>query len=495
MRLSPWHYLPLFGAPMLASCAFLLDYDELQDGPNPAATGGMPASGGQPDAGAGTPGAGNGGAATSACGDCNDHDACTVDSCDETGDAPACLHEPTEGLKLDGIDVTLPADRHVRVSLAASGTFFYFSALQVDENQPKIVLYRLANDATELEPISTDELEGVPVSNVGLAVEELGLGEVALHGFVAAKPKLGDLAPRVVHLVHRDGTTMTNVVGLSYKADNELIFPQALNIGGTIVGAWIQPEGTIAMHDVGSARSETFGAVTLPATTFSLLATADDKPAVMFTAETTPGAAIGTYVETSGMNRSRLEECETRPGGYLSSSVIATQVPGLWLVNTTRFGADYLTSGGGAILCGNNACAPLPETCEDPESSSGIRNVAGAAVHFPTDDPGIVYSVIALPQIGLKADASGAEGKLSLALGRADFSAPGDATSTTIGGDENGLSQIAHNDTSEAEGFAGPDWPAVGILPSEQVAVAWIQPQGGGTDLRIQRYKMCLPTE
>jgi hypothetical protein len=56
--------------------------------------------------------------------------------------------------------------------------------------------------------------------------------------------------------------------------------------------------------------------------------------------------------------------------------------------------------------------------------------------------------------------------------------------------------EIAHNDTSQAQAFAGPDWPAVSILPTEQVAVAWIQPNAAadGTELHVQRYKMCLPT-
>ncbi len=486
-------WLPLLAAPLLASCVFLLDYDDLQK-PTQAA-GGAPGVGGGLGAGGDGPNAGQAGSATD-CTDCDDQDACTVDSCDESGASPVCVHEPTEGLQLDGFDVALQAELHLRVSLVASGKLFYLAALQVEDDVRTISLYRLASDGTALEQLDTEGLEGVPASNVGLAVEELALGEVAVHGFLAVKPKLGDLAARVFHLVHRDGKTATNLVGASYQEGNDRVFPQALNIGSKIVGAWIQPGGTIALHNVGSARNDTFGGTAIPATSLSLLSTADDKPAVMFTAQAAPGAATGVYIETSGQNRSRLEECESRPGDYLSSSVIDTQVPGLWLANVTRFGDDYLTSGGGGILCGNNACSPLPENCENQAGSSGIRNVAGATLHFPADDPGIVYSVLAIPQIGPKAeDMSVAEGRLSLALGRADFSMPGDPASTKIGGDENGLLRVAQNDTTEALAFAGPDWPAVGILPTEQVAVAWIQPNPSspGTELHVQRYKMCLP--
>lgn len=488
MRSSAHPWLPVLIAPFLASCVFLLDYDELQNGPTPSASG-APATGA---AGAG----GEAGAAS--CGDCDDDDPCTIDSCDQSGDVAACLHEPTVGLKLDGLDVALPADYHARVSVVASGKLFYFATLQVLDDTPQIALYRLASDGTELEPLVSDTtLDGVPVSNVGLAVEELALGEVALHGFLAAKPSLGDLPARVFHLVNQGGKTMTNLVGASYLEGNDTVFPQALAIGGAIVGAWIQADQTIAVHSVGSLASATFGASSSPANTLSLLSTAEGKPAVMFTAQMANGNAIGTYVETAGQNRSRLAECETRPGSYLSSSAIATQIPGVWLTNVTRFGADYLTSGGGGLGCTMGTCTPLPEDCAKATPSNGVRNVAGATLRFPTDDPGIVYSVLAVPQITLRDDdATVAEGRLSLALGRVDFSTPGKAESTNIGGDaETGLLRIAHNDTSEELAFAGPDWPAVGILPTEHVAVAWIQPSEttAGSDLHIQRYKMCLP--
>ena len=473
--------LPLCLSPLLASCVFLLNYDDLKSG-GPAPVGGS---------------GGSGGASSSSCDDCNDHDACTVDTCDETGATPTCLHEPTEGLKLDGFETSLSADRFVRVSLVASGQLFYLATLRVDKDVPRVSLHRLASDGTELEALGTDlKLEGTPVSNVGLAVEELAVGDVALHGFVAAKPKLGNLTPRVFHLVNHAGKTTSNLVGAQYKADNETVFPQAVSMGGKIVGAWIQPDGTIAVHDIGSARTDTFGATTLPATTLSLLSTADDKPAVMFTAQNGT-TAIGTYVETSGQNRSRLAECEARAGQYLSSSAIGTQVPGLWLATITRFGTDYLTSGSGTVACGANACAAAAEDCAKAQPSNGIRDIAGAAVHFATDDPGILYSVVAIPQIAPKADAPATvEAKLSLALSRADVSAAAKTASTTIGGDvDTGLLEIAHNDASETVGFAGPDWPAVGILPSRQVAVAWIQPAtaGAGSELHVQRYKMCLP--
>lgn len=497
-KLAP-RMLTLVAAPFLASCVFLLDYDDLQRGPEPDAGGtaaGGDAAGGTSSAAGGLGASGDAGSSGS-CGDCNDHDACTVDTCDETGDEPVCTHEATEGLKLDGFETTLTSLRHVRVSVVAGGQQFYFAALEGEAQGPKVSLYRLAGDGSELESFGADlALDGVPISNVGLAVEELAVGEVALHGFVATKLKPAAAAPRVFHVVNRGDKTMVNVAGLSYAAGNETVFPQALVIGDKVVGAWIQADGTIAVHNVGSAKTDTFGLASLPATTLALLSTGDAQPAVMFTAEAGPQQALGTYVETSGQNRTKLPECETRPGDYLSSSVIGTQIPGLWLAHVTRFGDEYLTTGGGTIVCGNNVCVAGGENCAEATPSNGVRNVTGATVRFEADPPGIVYSVLAIPQVALKADdATTAEGKLSLALGRADFSAQV-PTSTKIGGDaDTGLMTVAHNDTDEASGFAGPDWPAVAILPTKQVAVAWIQPNpsADGTELHVQRYKMCLP--
>jgi hypothetical protein len=475
--------LPLCSAPLLGSCYFLLDYDDLQDGPIAAAAG-APSAAGAPAGGAST------------CGDCDDQDPCTADSCDDGGEKPECVHAATEGLALDGFETTLAAEHHVRVSLVGSGQLFYLAALETNQSIPKLSLYRLESDGQELEEIGTDlKLDGSPVSNVGLAVEELPLGEVALHGFVATKLKLSDVA-RVFHVENKGGKTTSNLAGASYKADNPTVFPQALALGNKVVGAWIQADGTIAVHNVGTLKTDSFGIATLPATTLSLLSTADAQPAVMFTAQAQPQSALGTYVETSGQNRARLPECETRPGDYVSSTVIGTQIPGVWLANITRAGDDYLANGGGTVVCGNNACTPVGEDCKNLTPSSGVRDVAGATVRFDGDPPGIVYSVLALPQIAPKdSDPSIVEGRLSLGLGRVDFSIPGKAESTKIGGDTNGLVQIAQNDTSEAAGFAGPDWPAVSILPTRQVAIAWIQPNeaADGTELHVQRYKMCLP--
>jgi hypothetical protein len=484
--------LGLCATPLLASCVFLLDYDELQGGKAAA----EPGAGGATAGGTGNVGA-EGGASGAGCGDCDDRDPCTVDTCDETGDAPECLHELGEGLKLDGIDEVFEAEQHLRVSLVAGTDVFYLAALEANDEVTEVNLYRLTRDGDALEPVGGKLSTVLPpessiVSNLGMAIDPtLGL---AVHGFVAIQPLVG--GAKVFHLVHRNGNTEgTLLLNSSYSAHSPWVFPQALAIGNAVVGAWIQEDGTIAVQEAGDLTPPNiFGDIALPATTLSLLSTDDDRPAVMFTSQT--GDTLGAYVESPAHTRAAITECQTAPGNYLSSGVISTQIPGLWLNNITRAGDDYLTSGGATLACGSLACLTFTDEC-DPEQdlANNLRNVAGATI--AADVTGVVYSVIALPQLTLKmGSTTQVEGKLSVSFGRVDFNSM-PAQSTTIGGDEQGLMELSRQDTDESVSFAGPDWPAVGILPSQQVAIAWIQPNAArsGTELRVQRYKMCLPAE
>ncbi len=475
-------------APLLASCIFLLDYDALE--------GTAPVGGAAGDSSSGAQGGESAGGAGPTCGDCNDGDPCTIDTCSApVGEEPSCQHVLTQGLKLDGFRTSLPADQHLRVAMVGSGKLFYLSALELDGDETRVSLYRLADDGAELEPLQTNmRLEGSPISNVGLAVEELAAGEVALHGFVATKAKLSDSATRVLHIESRNDKMTSNLVGASYRADNLTVFPQALALGNQIVGAWIQADGTIAVHRVGEARTEDFGDATLPATTLSLLSTNDDEPAVMYTSQADE-EPLGTWVEGPNHVPARVEECEKGAGSYLSSSVISTQVPGVWLANITRAGEDYLTTGGGTLGCNGKACLAVAEDCKKHPSPNALRNTAGASIHFDTDEAGIVYLMLALPHVIPKTDGSdGLEGKLSLLLARADFN-EGDMEPTPVGGDPmTGILEIAKNDAVLETGFAGPDWPAIAILPGARAAVAWIapSPSGQGTELHVERYKMCL---
>lgn len=484
----PGYLLPLLSPPLLASCVFLLDYDKLEGDARQAGSSGAGGSNTAPQAGAG----GN-----DSCTDCDDHDPCTDDSCDDSG---SCAHAPREGLVLDGLDETVEAEAHLRVSMVAGGQLFYLSVLEANEDVSDVTIYRLASDGAALETlekVSNLRVDATVLSNAGLAIDP-AIGGLALHGFIAMQTRLPGAEPKVFHLVSRNGKTTSTLVGPSYGLVSPWVFPQALTIGNKVVGAWIQGDGTIAVHDPGDGTVQTLGDPALPASTLSLLATANDEPAVMFTAQDETGA-LGSYVESVGTSRAPVEECQTAAGTYVSSSAISTQIPGVWLGNVTRAGDDYLTTGGTTLLCGNNGCSSVTDTCMPEDLSNSIRNVAGATVHFEADAPGIVYAVVAVPQLALKeGSTTEVEARLSLSLGRADFSEQGKGSSEPIGGDETShLLPIARQPTNEAASFSGPDWPAVAILPTRQVAVAWLQPNAerSGSQLRVQRYKMCLPSD
>ncbi len=476
--------------PLLASCAFLLDFDKLQSGPT------------EGDAGAPTLSVGGNGSAGragmgDACGDCDDSDPCTLDTCDEAGAVPSCQHQVQPGLALDGFDTTLTANEHGRATLVSGTNAFYLSVLETQlagqEPIPEVTLYQLDSDAVELETLaklSNLPLTGLAASSAGLAVDET-LGGLTLHAFVAVQPATVAETTRVLHLTHRNGNTTAKIVGTSYSTANPWVSPQALKIGNSVTGAWIQEDGTIAVHGLLGGATTTFGAVTLPATTFALLSTADDQPAVLFTAEAA-GSALGTYLETSGRNRSSVIECQRAEGAYLSSTVIGTGIPGVWIGNITKAGADYLTTSGTTIVCGANSCTSKSGACTADDLASGVRNVAGATVRFDADPPGVVYSVAALPQLQAKAEPPDElEAVLNVALTRADFSPNAPDGATGVGE----VLELARMDSGESLNFGGPDWPAVAILPTGTVAIAWSQPQPGGvgSELHLQRYKMCLP--
>jgi len=501
MRLNARLWTTVAAAPLLASCMFLLDFDELQldkdkdkaaGGASPGGAGGTGGTGGTSVSEAGT---GQGG---DDCGDCDDSDPCTIDTCSAAGGAPGCLHEPFEGLALDGFETTLEAESFGRPTLVAGSNFFYLAALDVTsvgrEKVPEITLYRLDSESDELETVgkfSDLPLGGKIASSAALAIEPT-LG-IALHAFVGVTTGLVAERPRVAHLVYINRKATANpILGSSYNTNNFWVPPQALAIGNSVKGAWLQEDGTMAVHDLATNSSTTFGDVALPATTLALLSTATDEPALLFTAEA-GGLALGSYVETGGQNRSPVVECQPANGNYVSSAAIDTQISGIWLASITKGGDDYLTTGGATLVCLSNACTSQTETCKADDLGNSVRNVAGATVRFETDDPGIFYSVVTVPSLQAKPDSqTELEAALSVALARFDFSPGAGGKSTPIGATD---VELARMDTDAALAFGGPDWPSVAILPTGKVALAWIQPtpEGSANELHFQRYKMCLP--
>ena len=46
--------------------------------------------------------------------------------------------------------------------------------------------------------------------------------------------------------------------------------------------------------------------------------------------------------------------------------------------------------------------------------------------------------------------------------------------------------------TVSPPGYVGPDWPAIGMLEPNKIALAWIEPNASGRDdLHVRRYAFC----
>ena len=243
-------------APLAFSCAFVLNFDELQEGgPSPdgggsagaSATGGSSATSGSAGASGSAGTSGTGGSAGGSCPtDCKDTDPCTNDVCDTSTSPPSCRHDlVTADVMPDGIAQTLSADRMHRVTMTAAGDAFYFAVFDTTNTRNDLTLYRLRASGTAVEELVKTSgiglLGGRQVrSGVGL-VADTSVG-LRLHGFAA----FADVLPAQTNVWHivLDGTfdprngTYTQV-GSGYDPTDPHRYPVALKVGSNVRGAWI----------------------------------------------------------------------------------------------------------------------------------------------------------------------------------------------------------------------------------------------------------------
>ena len=520
----------LFVLPALASCSALLDFDALQKGTGGGAgvssgaaagsvgtggsvagsgsggTGGSGGEGGVPEGGAGGT-AGKGGAAgtggSSANGgaaecptECFHDDPCLVDGCNSDG---SCKTDHVLGLSLDGVDETIASDHQFRVTMVGGDDAFFLSSLTATGDKPEVTFYRLDATAPDVMPIATIgglaiNGTGAPASAAGLAYQPvLGL----VHAYVALTDRVG-MAARVWHLVlGTQGTSPKPMpVGAltdGYFTGSPYNYPAALFTANQPYAAWINADQTIGLSD-GSGTPPQLLAAGGKATTLALFSSADGQPGVLYST-----AGGGVFAERPGVTPFALDECQPAAGDYLSISATSATLPGLWLGGWTKFGAasgtdpGYLTTNGRAFGCSADGCGNDMSACPGDSDNNLVRNPASVIAHRPGDPPGLMQLVQAAPLLVADGDQVGAQ--LFLIQESANFDTKGPATDPAI---ENIAPPIALNSqpTSEAAGFQGPDWPAVAFVSPDKFAVAWTQPsvtQGGPDELRLQRYKMCLP--
>jgi len=480
----------------------VLDFDELtagEDAGTDAAAGtGAGANGGSGGSGGSGGDAGSGGAAASGgtagndggptCAeDCTDTDPCTVDSCDTGASPPRCTHTPAKSIVKDGISETLMADEVHRVTMTSAADAFYYTVFEQTNGSPEITLYRLGATAAQSEELAKfSSFLGVLYqarSAAGLIADTTA--GLKVHGFVG-------LGNDVFHVVF-DGTFSIDAaqktsISTTYDASNPRRYPVAMRLAtGEIVGAWINNDGTVS---IGSA---TRTAVPLSNTAGRIgqitpLASAG-TPGVLF------AGANSVNMQLLGAPAVPLTQCNTQLGVYTSAA--STQVmPGFWISSWSKEGGlaanRFVLTEGKGILCADAGCG-AKQACEGSEQATpGLRNPALASGVRPGDPAGTVLFASVAPLVGPTEDGTGVTSAIALIVQRTAFGAtPLQQPPVT---DEIGSVELARMPPVGAA-QEGPDWPAVSILPPNKIAVAWVQPapNGSGDQLRLERYRICLP--
>jgi hypothetical protein len=508
-----------FALPVVASCSALLDFDALQKGTGGAAASGA-AAGKAGTAGTGTSGgasgeggASSGGTATGGKGgssgtgggggeggvacpaECFHDDPCLVDGCNEDG---SCKTDHVVGLSLDGVDETIKTDHQFRVTMIGGDDAFFLSSLTATGTKPEVTFYRL--DATKPELMPIGSIGGLAINGTGDPASAAGLvfqPVVGLvHAFVALTDRVGSAA-RVWHVVLGPQDTLPKPIPVGSLTDGyyatAYTYPPALMIGTQPYTAWINADHTVSLSD-GSQDPPQQLAAAGNVTTLAMGATVDGMADIIYT---TGGG--GVFVERPGVAPLQLSECQPAPGDYLSISATDTTLPGFWVGSWTKSAPmmppdpGYLTTNGRAFVCTADACGADMDPCAGGSENNLVRNPATVIAHRPGDPTALMELVQATPL--LAADGDQVVASLYLGQQTIDFGAK-PLQSKTVVTDVADPIVLATQPTSEGQKFAGPDWPAVAFVPPDKFAVTWTQPAakaGGQDELRIQRYRMCLP--
>jgi hypothetical protein len=496
---------------LLPACAFLLNFDELQEGDpdagpsggDSAASGGAGGTGGDSGTGgggttgsggsSGSSGGSGGSGGTPTCPtDCSDPDPCTRDFCDDTVTPPVCKHEPQTGLFDDGFKATISGEAIHRVTTTTAGNAFYFSVFQTIAARNEITLYRVSDDKAEFEELL--KVTGIGAFNLLEARSAAGMvadtsAGLKLHAFVAFDAGSGNTA--VWHVV-LDGTFNVNTAQATQLTatydhtgtDGPRRYPKAFDLGGgNIWGSWINKDGTISFGAAGKTQS-TIGSTTIKAGQYSLIASPTGP---------TPGAIWttglnGVFMQIAGGLASQLTECETRAGVY-SDAASAQILSGFWLTSWTKGNIGFLGTEGRGIGCSGTMC--LSDTACDADSvDASVRNPATTTARKPGDPPGTIYLASAAALLGPNAQGD-AEAALILSANRLDFGATPFQSPPT--GEQ--IGQIVL-DQMKPKGVLndGPNFPAISLSATDRIAVAWIRPKdvGQGSELRIERRRVCL---
>lgn len=496
--------IPTAFLPLLASCSFLLDFDELQS-KGAAGAAGNAAGGADGSASGGTAGTGGGSttndastggtqADASECpGGCDDNDPCTENLCTAEG----CQNPPQPGLVPDGLAQVLTAPAFHRVTMTSRGDRVYLSAFETTTSGPEVVLNSFGKTGTDLStPVQLTTVgefgSSVPISAAGMVAPDTGTGLVAYVavGTTPADPGVVVRLTFGLDLSFVQGQATSTTVA-DYVGSPQLYPVVWQPTGGEVTAAWPAPMGGVLFHtgttqittasgDIGVSEGRVLGLGPLAA-------------------GTTPGAL---YVTETGVHVQALNQllpktltlCDTSAGTFTSATTAFTGLlNGVWMGAWSKQLTTSAVTETRPILCLSGATGSgcgAPEMCGSTGDNvlPGVRNIALSFLSVQGDPPGRVYEISASSFV----DSATTEGGISLSSFRADFNldnpdAGVDAVAVTQTPVELSRMPLGTNGL-------GPDWPAMALLPPDKFGVAWIQPsESGGDELHIERYRICFP--
>ena len=467
-------------ATSAASCAFLLDFDELQQGAE--ADSGSSGSGGE-DASTQNP-CGNG------CAD--DGDPCTASECTPQG----CIHRYQQGLARDGLSGVLTAPSFHRVTMISRGERFYLSALESDGTAYELLLSTFSKTDTAFPAgVAVSMLDNfgglMPVSAAGLVSPGFNVVAYVAMGTSPSLPA------RVFRLAFNlEGGYLGSLpaaIDANYRGGRR-VHPIAWQPpAGEVWGAWPGASGGVYLHtgegsilagegpQVGPLAGQVFALAPLAA---------GNQPALMWlTASAVNVQAVGQPAPVT------LGQCDAQPGTFISATTAWTTLGGIYFGAWTKATpAPNVMTETAPIFCldesGARGCIGSPTCGRDSDVTAGVRNIAMEFVDIDGDPAGRVYQVSATPTFD-GSNPSNIEAILQLGVLEIDFDptmldAAASFRDVTLTPVELARMPLAANGD-------GPDWPAVSVIPPDRVAVAWLQPGATGDELHVERFRLCLP--
>jgi hypothetical protein len=528
----------LLALPLVASCSFILDFNELQRGNqngSDAGTGGHAGSGGSTgkdgggsggvstggtsDAsvsggttsmggtsggtgGAETGGTSSGGASTggsgadaSPCGNCDDGDPCTVDTCN----AGACEHE-NQGAIADGLNAATSLASYHRVTMIYYNSRFYLSGLETTAGKLDLVFndfgftdktLGLGATLSELAATSTTAPPGTAVSAAGMTLEKNDIAAYVAMGSGPGKAQVYRyvFAPGLLGGVKLSSSTAA-AADTNYTGDLHS-YPVAW-VQGNTYSAWVGADGVYLQS--GNVTVPTGATATFPSAN-PVLGVAplglNDTPGVAFlTANGLSTQALGQAAAASA------GQCDDRAGTFTALTSASAATPNVWIAEYTKTLANGILTERAPVTCslvnGTPSCKATATCSKNDSVLSGTRNPSLTYFSRASDPPTRFY----VAQVAAVADnASGME-NLELTVTQVDTGGDAGVVSTLVTPTPIIISQAPLNPgtgVGATPTATTPDWPAVSFGGADRLGIAWLQGTTTREDLHVARYKICYP--